>query len=355
MTQENLTVIVSKDNLFRFAQDCFRSAGFAEDKANLIADTLIEADLRGVNTHGVIRLPMYLNRVRRGLIDPKAEPVLVQENDNMAIWDAKNGMGQPISVKAMEMAIDKAAKSTVAIVGVRNSNHFGAAAYYSMMAADRGMIGICCSNTEPLMPAPGGREAVVGNNPFSFAFPVKDKPHVVVDMAVSAAAIGKIVLAQKKGIKIPLGWAVDKNGKDTTEPDQALDGGLLLPVGGPKGYGLALITDILSGILMGSGFGKEVKSPFTDFVNRQRVGHLFMAINIASFLPLEEFMLNLGSLADDIKESPKAEGTKDIFMPGEIEHNVKQERLASGIPLPAALVEELNTLATELGAVERVG
>lgn len=354
MEENPNSVLVKHEKLFEFAVDCFLCSGFAEEKARLIANTLIEADLRGLNTHGVIRIPMYLNRVRRGLINPLAETKVVVANDNMAILDAGNGMGQPCSFLAMNLAMEKAAASTIGMVGVRNSNHFGAAAYYTMMAAERQMVGICCSNTEPLMAAPGGAKAVVGNNPLSLAFPGGDKPAIVIDMAMSAAAIGKIVLAQKKGESIPLGWATDKRGNNTSEPNAALDGGTLLPFAGPKGYGLALAVDILAGILTGSGFGQGVKSPFNDFLHQQNVGHMFMALNIASFMPVENFLGQVEKLITEIKAAPTANGVNEVYLPGEIEFNTKALRLAAGIPLPVSLLEELEAYGNELGVKYRL-
>ena len=347
--ESDRTIIVGHEELLRFSVECFGHAGFGDDKANLIGRSLVEADLRGLNTHGVLRIPMYLNRVKRGLIDPQAEPVVVFEKSNIAVIDAGNGMGQPCSCLAMKMAIEKALSSAVAVVGVRNSNHFGAAAYYTMMAAEQKLIGICSSNTEPLMTAPGGAEAVVGNNPFSLAIPVHERPPIVLDMATSVAALGKIMLAEKRGESIPPGWAIDHFGNNTTDPSDVLAGGFILPVGGPKGYGLSLMIDILSGILTGSGFGKHVKSPLTDMENNQRVGHLFAAVDIRSFLPINQFNSNLEELLNNIKEGAKATGVSEVFLPGEIEFKTKQTRLREGIPLPVGLIRELEVLAGELG------
>lgn len=341
--------IIPAIELYAFAKECFMQAGFPEENASIIAENMKEADLRGLNTHGVLRIPMYLNRVLKGVLDPKAEPELAIETNGFAIWDAKNGMGVLASVKAMDMAIQKAKETGIYLTGVRNSNHFGAAAFYTMRATEQKMIGFCCSNTEALMPAPGGAEKIVGNNPFSVAFPGGKYPDIVVDMAVSAAAIGKIVLADKKGIQIPFGWATDSNGIETTDPKAALDNGFLLPVGGPKGYGLALAVDILAGILMGSGFGEHVRCPFHDFSGPQNLGHMFIAIEIERFIDLEQYAENIGSLIKRTKNSKLAAGTKEIFMPGEIEYKKKIANMASGVSLPQDLVDELQAFAADLG------
>lgn len=349
MEKSEPQIIIAHEKLFQFTVACFCQAGFDENKARSIGESLIEADLRGLNTHGVIRIPMYLDRVKAGLINPLAETKVVAEGENYAVLDAQNGMGQLSSRLAMKMALDKAASSAIAVVGVRNSNHFGAAAYYSMMALEKQAIGVCCSNTEPLMPAPGGAKAVVGNNPFSIAIPAKNRPPIVVDMATSAAAIGKIMLAQKSGQSIPLGWATDHLGSNTTDAAKALDGGLLLPVGGPKGYGISIAIDVLAGILMGSGFGENVKSPLKDLENQQRAGHMFMAINVESFLPVDQFLSNVDQLIDQIKTGPKAPGVEEVFLPGEIEHKMKAIRLREGIPLPEELVKQLEAYGQALG------
>jgi LDH2 family malate/lactate/ureidoglycolate dehydrogenase len=346
---ESELVCVDHEDLLRFSVDCFRAAGFDEDRAVFLADRLVEADLCGLNTHGVIRLPMYLNRVKAGLIDPRAEPRLIHEKDNIAIIDGSNGMGQVSSHLAMNVAIRKAGASAVAAVGVRNSNHFGPAAHYTLTAAERQMIGISMSNTEPLMPAPGGAEAVVGNNPFSVAIPVRNRPPIVLDMATSVAALGKMMLAQKKGESIPAGWGVDRQGKDTTNPSDVLQGGFMLPVGGPKGYGISLIIDILAGILSGSGFGKGVACPFKDMKNEQRVGHFFIVIDVQSFLPLEEFYSHLEKLVNEIRGGARAAGVDEVFLPGEIEWRTKQARLKAGVPLPVELIRQLEAFAVELG------
>ena len=343
------TVIVEYPVLLKFARECFFRSGFSNEAADLISNSLLEADLRGLNTHGVLRIPMYLNRVKIGLINPKAEIKILLDEGNIAVIDACNGMGQPASFYAMKMAVKKAKTLIIAAVGVRNSNHFGTAAYYSKIAAENQMIGISMSNTEPLMPAPGGKKAVTGNNPISVAIPLRERPPIILDMATSTAAIGKILIAQKRGESIPVGWAVDKSGKDTMDPFEALNGGLILPVGGAKGYGLSLVIDILAGILTGSGFGELVKSPLDDMVNEQKAGHFFMAIDIKSFLPLKDYYLNINKLVNDIKSSPTVEGIKEIILPGEMEHRTMQSRLIEGIPLPEKLIMELEQLGRDLG------
>ena len=342
-------VVISGADLHAFSMACFEKEGFSSRDARIIADNLLEADLRGLNTHGVLRVTMYLKRVRAGVLNSRAEPELLQETPAFAIWDAHNCMGQLACVKAMDMAIERAREAGLYMTGVRNSNHFGTAAYYTMRASRQRMIGFSCSNTEALMPAPGGAQKVVGNNPFSAAFPGGKYPDIVVDMAVSAAAIGKIVLSDKKGIEIPNGWATDVMGIETNDPKKALDGGFLLPVGGPKGYGLGLAVDILAGVLMGSGYGQHVRCPFHDFSGPQNLGHMFIVIDVEKFQPWDIYAQKVEDLVRHIKASKKAPGVKEIFLPGEMEYNKMAENKANGVTLPLDLIAELCDFAREIG------
>ncbi len=341
--------VIPVDALERFIESCFLATEFAPDKAALITKTLLEADLRGLNTHGALRIPMYLKRVQKGVLDPHASPEVILESDNLVMVDAHNGMGQLASVKAMELAIDRASKSGICLAGVKNSNHYGTAAYYAMMASEKGLIGFSSSNTEPLMPGPGGAEKLVGNNPFSLAFPGGQYPDIVVDMAVSAAAIGKIILADKADGKIPAGWATDKEGYETTSSSQALDGGFLLPVGGPKGYALSLCIDILAGLLTGSGFGDKVRCPFHDYSGPQNLGHLFIAIHIPHLMAMDTYRERIESLIQRVKASKKRTDTQEIFLPGEIEHKKMQVNRTRGVELENTLIVELSDYAKELG------
>jgi len=351
MAQEQF-VCIPVDKLYQFSIDCFSSVGFIPEHAKIISDSLIEADLRGLNTHGVLRIPMYIKRVLHGVLDPNADVTVALETDSFTVFNANNGMGQIASIKAMDYAIEKASEKGLYLTGVRNSNHFGTAAYYTMRAAGRGMIGICCSNTESLMPAPGGAEKIVGNNPFSLAFPGGNHPPIVVDMAVSAAAIGKVVLAAKEGKSIPIGWATDKFGVETLDPLVALDQGFLLPVGGPKGYGLSIAIDILAGLLMGAGFGGRVRCPFNDYSGPQDLGHMFLALRIDAFMEDKEYYDKVQELIERTKNSTKASGVSDIYLPGEIENSRAVLNRGNGVNLHVDLVHELALFADTLNIKE---
>jgi len=288
-----------------------------------------------------------------GLINATPNVKIIKESNTSALIDADNGMGHIASYKAMEMCIDKAKKYGMGSVGVRNSNHFGINAFYSMMALEEGLIGLTFTNTSPLMAPFGGRERLLGSNPLCIAVPAGEEPDVVLDMATSVVARGKIEVAARKGMKIPEGWAIDAEGRVTVDPKQALEGALL-PFGGPKGYGLAMVVDILSGVLTGSKFGPETGSLFGDLDRPQEVGHFFMAINIESFMPLETFKKRMDSMIRRIRNSEKAVGFDRIYMPGEIEYEKTLELQKTGIPVNEKVIAELNDLAASLNISERL-
>jgi LDH2 family malate/lactate/ureidoglycolate dehydrogenase len=256
-------------------------------------------------------------------------------------------MGQVCAAKAMNLAIEKAKRFGVAVVGVKNSNHFGTAAYYGIMATERLMIGFSITNASPRIAPWGGKEPLLGNNPLSFAFPTDRGYPIVLDMSNSVVAAGKIRAAALKGEQIPEGWATDIDGNPTQNPNEALKG-LFLPIGGHKGYGLILVVDILSGILTGSGFANMIRR-IDDTDNTQHVGHLLGAIDIGHFIPVQEFLDRIGTLIDLVKNSARAKATDEVFLPGEREYRTSQERSKDGIPLQKKVVESLNLMALQLG------
>lgn len=296
------------------------------------AEALLSADLRGVESHGILRFPTYVKRIKLGLIKAKPDIKVMKESKTLILLDADNGLGQVAAKRAMELCIRKAKESDVAIAGVRNSNHVGIGAYYAMMALKEDMIGIFATNTAALMAPYGGCEPILGTNPFAFAIPAGREIPIVLDMSTSVVPRGKIELALREGKEIPEGWAIDADGNITTDPRKALEGALL-PLGGPKGYGLSIVVDILSGLLMGSSYGKEIKSMFTDFTKPMGVGHFMMAINLESFMPIEEFKEKVDAYIRAIKGSKTAKGVEEIFLPGERSYRLTIERLKEGIPL----------------------
>lgn len=330
----------------KFSEDILKNLGLKEG-AKIVSDILIAADLRGISSHGIARLPIYAKRIELGLINPMPEMRILKEKQTSALLDADNGMGHVAAYKAMCLCIEKAKIVGMASVAVKNSNHFGINAYYSMMAAKENLIGMAFTNTSPLMAPFGGKEKLLGSNPLSIAIPAGKEPDIVIDMATSVAARGKLEIAERKGEKIPSDWAIDEEGKVTTDPKKGLLGALL-PFGGPKGYGLAIFVDIVSGILTESNFGSDCGSLFGDLDRPQNIGHFFTVINIENFIEIEKFQKIMDTMIQKIRNSKKAVGFERIYMPGEIEFNKNIELLKKGIKLNKNTIKELNELAKKL-------
>ncbi|MBP1931925.1 Ldh family oxidoreductase [Ammoniphilus resinae] len=329
--------------------DSFMAAGLDQEQAEITGQHLIFADQHGVDTHGILRLPIYIKRIQEGLINKTPNLEWSNETNSSAVLDADNGMGHYITHLAMQKAIEKAKQHTISFITVKNGNHFGALASYTKMAAKQKMIGFITTNTAPLMAPTGGAERVLGNNPLSFAVPRKNEPPVVLDMACSNVAGGKLVLASKKGESIPLGWALDREGRPTTDPFEGFEnGGVLLPIGGHKGYGLSLIMDILTGVLSGSNYGKNVNRLY-DTSKVTGIGYSMMVLNIESFLPMDIFEDRLEDLLHMVENSKKAMDVERIYLPGQMEEKIIRERLEQGVPLPDKLHAELLELSSELG------
>lgn len=337
------------DDLRAFTYDVFVRAGLSAADATVETNSLIEANLRGVDTHGITRmLVIYVDRLRRGSVKAAGRPCVVSESASTALVDGDNAMGAIVADFAMTTCVNKARTAGSAWVSVRNSNHFGACAYWAMKASQAGMVGFATTNGPANMAPWGGVTPFTSTNPLAFAVPAGDGRSVVVDMATSVAAKGKIFLAAKKGVKLPEGWALDKRGRPTTDPQEALDG-LVMPLGGHKGYALALMIDILSGILSGADFGPHVGKLYGDYDRGQNIGHLFGAINIEPLVSLGEFTTRVDALSDEVRSVELAEGVKRIYVPGEIEDATMARRLQTGIPIPEAVVNDFTALGNELG------
>jgi LDH2 family malate/lactate/ureidoglycolate dehydrogenase len=340
---------VPAGKLLAFCSACFGKLGLSSQNARLTAENLIFANLRGVDSHGVIRLKIYADRLRAGGFDPKARTKVVAEQESSALLDARHGVGQVAASAAMKLAIFKAKKTGAAVVSVKNSNHFGASAFYAMRALEHGMIGIAATNAGPTMAPTGGREGRLGNNAMAIAVPAGQSPPVVLDMATGAVAWGKIFVAQQEKRKIPATWALDKNGVPTDDPNAAAHQGLIQPFGGYKGYGLSLLIDILTGILSGGGFSTYVRTLYKQIETPSQVAHTCAALHIKTLMPLREFHQRMEAIIQLMHSCPTAPGVERIFVPGEIEHETEQRRRAEGIPLNIELRNELNVLGVELG------
>lgn len=337
---------ISCENLKKYIADLFHSAGATEEGAEIVAEILAKAEFRGITSHGVSRIPNYIERVERELVDPDPEVKVVKENWTTAHVDGGFGLGQIVAHKAMKIAIEKAKEYGVGIVSVDKSHHFGIAAHYAEMAAKEGMIGFATSNVTALMAPPGGASKAIGNNPLAYAFPAGKHLPVIFDMACSAVAQGKLIVADMNHKSIPEGWAVDINGLPTTDPAEGLKG-FLLPAAGPKGYGLAVSMEILAGVLSGAAVAKNLPSIRNDMVNKQNCGHLFIAIDINAIDDLEKFKERIDKFIDEMKDGKKAVGSEEIFMPGEIELKREIAAKETGVEIPDETFEILQDIGNK--------
>jgi LDH2 family malate/lactate/ureidoglycolate dehydrogenase len=344
------TVLVDAVALTTYCSALFRSAGMPAADAQLAADQLVTADLRGVESHGVVRIAIYLERLRCGVIEARPTMSLARETRSTAVFDGGNGMGQVVGQRAMELAVAKAREhGEPAFVSVRNSNHFGAAAWFAEIAAREEMIGLACTigGINHMVPW-GGAEAMLGNNPFAVAFPLQGDAPFVLDMACSVAARGKIIVAAKEGRPIPADWAVDRDGQPTTDAQAALEG-FVAPVGGPKGYALTMTIGLLSTMLSGAFFGSEVTHMYDDFDHPQNIGHLFGALPIAAFEDLDTYDARMRKASADVRGVRRAAGVERIHLPGEREVLLAAARRRDGLPLGGETWRELAALGTAAG------
>ncbi len=328
--------------------------GITREDASIAADVLVSADMRGVDSHGVIRLKSYYgSRLAAGILDPHAPLTVVRETPNSLAMDACNGLGHPAGVKTMRRCLEKARQSGMCMATVRNSNHYGIAGYYAMLALEQDMIGISFTNSGPLVAPTHGRKAMLGTNPIAVAVPAGSSRPYVLDMATSIVPIGRVTVYQKNNKAIPAGWGIDEEGNITEEPSSVLKGGALMPLGGPelmrgyKGYGLALLVDIFSGVLAGSGFGESVYG--ADNAAGARVGHFFAAVRIDAFRDLQDFKQDMDALLGELRDSPKAAGEERIYIHGEKEFEKADLAEVQGVPISAATYRTLITAGEEDG------
>lgn len=348
---ERIAGYADPDRLRRYVQRVFMSADLPETDAGIVADTLVAASLRGVDSHGVMRVPLYMRRLRAGIVNPRPELRVVREFGAMRVLDADDGMGQVASVRAIDCAIEVARTTGISYVGVRRSTHFGMAAYYPMRALPHGMIGIAWTNGPPVMVPYGGRQPLLCNNPLACAIPAGAEDPIVVDMAMSVAAGGKIRLAALTGGAIPAHWALAPDGAPTTDPKLAAKGPLL-PLGAEssyKGYALALIADILSGVLTGAAFGAGVGFLWDDLSGAQNTGHMFMAINVEGLMPLPEFTARVDAAIRELRSCPPAAGHDRVRIPGEPEFETERSRRQTGIPMTDEILEGLASFSRDAG------
>jgi L-2-hydroxycarboxylate dehydrogenase (NAD+) len=341
---------VNHEKLIRFVSRSFEKLGVPATDAEIAANVLVASDLRGVDTHGVIRFnphAWYVKWLRDGAMTAKPNIRVVTENASTALLDADNGMGFVAGHRAMELAIKKAKESGVGIVTVRNSRHYGMSAYYSMLALPHDMIGIAMTNASRQVVPTFGRDARFGTNPICFAVPAKDEKPFVLDMATTTAAAGKLELAIRLGNPVPTGWALNEKAEPTTDPKVAQQARRLLPLGGSresgshKGYGLGILVEILCGVLTGTVTALNA--------NQEPRGHFFGAINPAAFRPAAEFKADMDRLIRELKSTPPIEGESRVYVAGEIEFETAEERAERGIPLHDSVLKGLRAVSEQIG------
>lgn len=339
-------MLLDCDMLQAFCEKLLVASGVDPWCARSVAEMLLDAEMTGVSTHGVTRLAIYMERMERGLVAKGNQIEILQEGPSSLVIDANNTLGAPSARFAMEKCVEKAAQTGCCFATVRNSNHFGTAAHYTKMAARQGMIGFACTNLTGKIAPYGGAEAFMGTNPFSVAVPSEDDI-IVLDMTPSVVALGKLILAQKLGESIPLGWALDREGNPTTDPAEGRKGSLL-PIGGPKGSGMAIMVEVLSGILSGSGYASQLHDLYA-FDAPQGVGHFMGAVDISHFIDLGEFKRMLSDMVGEIKGLKRADGFDEILMPGERGMKCAKKSIAEGVHVPEKVLEELRELGRPYG------
>jgi len=312
------SILISADDLAGFVGRIFVAAGLGQKAATAVADGLVQADLEGLPSHGVLLVDMYVDRLRAGSVTTADHAEIVSDRGACVVLDAGNALGQLTGDQAVDIAVERAKDHGAGVVAVRHGFHFGAARRYALRAAAQGCIGVAMCNTRPLMPAPGGAERVVGNNPLAIALPTDDAAPLVLDMATSEAAMGKIRLAEKAGQSIPATWAVQNDGSPTTNPTQAISG-MLLPAAGPKGFGLSFVIDLMCGLLSGGASGAAVKPLYGDPKIPYDCSHLFIAIDVAHFGAPEEFRAGTAAATQRLRNGKRAHGVPRLFSPGEPE------------------------------------
>ena len=336
---------IKYEKLKKFCIRLLIEVGLPKKDAIITTEAILFANLRGVDSHGIIRLPAYIERLKAGGTNPRPKLKVIRKTPSLAIVDGNNGLGQVVGNYASLIAIEKAQSRGISFVGVKRSNHFGAASYYSIKISEKNMIGIVMSNTPPNTAAWGGSGKVIGNNPLSIAIPYKQNKTVVLDISMSRVAGGKVLLAAKNKKKIPQGWIIDKSGKNTNDPNALLNGGALLPFGEHKGYGLAFMIEILTGVLSGAGMLNQIppwNSPANTLKNN---GFCFIAIDIRQMMSITEFKNRLDWVIKQLKKSPLTEGSEGIFVPGEKEWQIEEKRKKSGIPISTEVWKNLKSIS----------
>ncbi|SHO64068.1 Ldh family oxidoreductase [Algoriphagus zhangzhouensis] len=350
----------SYEQLYKFTHDMLLKIGCPEVHAQIGADVLLSADMRGVDSHGVARLSGYVRLWEKGRINTNPNIKIVHETPSTAVVDGDKGLGLVVAPYAMNVAIEKASKAGTGWVSVKNSNHYGIAGYHSMMALEHDMIGISLTNASPLVSPTFSKERLLGTNPISVAIPADQEPPFVADMATTTAANGKLEILQRKGQDAPEGWVQDKDGNSTTSSNGVKDGGALLPLGGDrehgshKGYALGSIVDIFSAVLSGANYGPWVP-PFVAFLEPdpnpvgEGIGHFFGAMRVDAFRPAGEFKSHMDNWIKRFRSAETTPGNEKVLIPGDPERELEEYRKTNGIPLLDPVVKDLSELGQRFG------
>ncbi|MFA4968257.1 MAG: Ldh family oxidoreductase [Sulfuritalea sp.] len=331
-----------------FCAQALERAGAKSADSAVVADGLIAADLRGVHSHGALRIGIYVDRLRARSINPGAELEIVRDSGAVVVADAQAGLGIAMAARAMDLAIARSRAHGIAAVSVRNGNHCGMLAFFAMRALAAGAVGVAASNGDSLVAPWGARAKFLGTNPVAVAVPAKEEPAVVLDMATSVVAHGRIKGAADRGEAIPPDWAVDAAGQPTTDPVQAL-AGALLPFGGFKGSAISILIDLIAGQLSGASSGPEIVPLYERLGEPQGIGQLFVVLNIDAFDTLDAFTRRVDETVRRIRALPRAAGVSRIVLPGELEHLRTQDYQANGIPLPSDALAEVARTAAQTG------
>lgn len=342
---------IEREHLVDWGVQMYLAVGCSEHDARVIAGYQVEADERGHPSHGIDQLPAYARGFLGGHLNPRPEVSLVSHRGAMAAYDGDNGLGHVVADVAMDHAIELAREHAVGIVTTRRSNHFGMAGHWPLKAVRAGMIGFTTTNGPPVMAPWGGRVGSICNNPFSWGIPTGSEPTILLDMALTAGARGKVRLANQQGQPIPEGWALGPDGQPTTDAQTALDG-VMLPLGGPKGSGIAVVNEVLASALSGSLFLTQITNitmASTGVHASWQIGHLFMVIDPSALRPLDEFTAHVDAIITTLREVPVAAGADRVRVPGERAAERVAEAAARGVPLAPQSIEKLSAYGDELG------
>lgn len=326
-------VLMQKEELEALCMKKLLEAGVPREDAGILTDSLIHANLRGVDSHGVMRLEHYLKRMRLGSINIHPSFSVKETGPVTAVFDGDDGLGHVVATRAMEKAVEMAQSKGVGMVAVKNSSHCGALSYIVLQAVQKGLIGIAMANTDKAVVPYGGSRPFFGTNPLAFGFPAGKSNPVILDMATSAVAFGKILSAREKEEPLPADCAVDSSGQFVRDPSLYA---ALVHFGGPKGVGLAMVVDIFAGILTGSAFGPHVSLMYGDYEKKRKLGHFLCAVNISAFSDKEEFLSQMDRMISELHEVAPAKGHEGVMVPGEPESKTEEERRKYGIPVPLA-------------------